>query len=234
MSDEADNARSLVVIVPARAGSKGLPGKNLRELAGTPLYRRAVDQGLAAGADEVIVTTDIAEILELDHGPRVHVIERPSELCGDEVPMAPVLMHALDHTDIDHAQTVLLQPTSPLRTLADIESCRDVHRTSGCDLVMSVCRADAGVLKYGVADGDRFIPMRSAEHTFANRQTLPPVFRPNGAVYVFDAAWLRRHGSLVTDSIAMYEMDEVRSADIDVLADFERCQELLEMREDVR
>ena len=228
MSQPGGHDRPLVAIVPARAGSKGLPGKNRRDLAGTPLYRRAVDQGLAAGAREVLVSTDDPVILGAEHGPGVTVVERPVELSGDEVPMAPVLVDVLDRAGVDDADVVLLQPTSPLRDVADIRACSELLRTTGCDLVMSVCRADAGVLKYGVADGDRFVPMRSAEHTFANRQMLPPVFRPNGAVYVFDASWLRRHRSLVTDSIAMYEMDEARSIDIDVLADFERCEQLLE------
>lgn len=215
----------LIAVVPVRGGSKGLPGKNIRPLAGRPLYRHAVDQGLEAGAEEVLVSTDIAEILGADQGPGVTVIERPAALAGDTVPMDPVLLHALEGRG--PALVVLLQATSPLRRAEDIRAAVAAWRRRGFDLVMSVTRTDPGILKYGMAEGDRFVPVARAEYCFMNRQQLPPVYRPNGAVYVFDADWFRGNGGLATDRIGMVEMPGDRSMDIDTLADFERAEAVL-------
>ena len=140
----------LIAVVPARGGSKGLPGKNVRPLAGVPLYRRAVEQGLAAGAAEVLVSTDIPEILDVPL-PGVRLIPRPGELAGDSVPMDPVLIHAL--RDAGSALIVLLQATSPLRAVEDIRRGVEVWRGGEFDLVMSVTEAPSTILKYGLAQG---------------------------------------------------------------------------------
>lgn len=217
--------------MPVRGGSQGLPGKNLRELAGRPLFRRAVDQGLAVGADLVVLSTDIEELHGTDLGASVIVHERPTELAGDDVPMDPVLADALDRDEIGDADVVLLQATSPLRRDHDILACLDVFRSGSFDLAMSVYRSDSSILKCGTSDGATFRPLRSADDTFANRQSLPAVFRPNGAVYAFGANWFRDRGALATDSIGMHEMDVESSTDIDSLADFERCETILAERQ---
>lgn len=218
----------LIAIVPVRGGSKGLPGKNVRPLGGVPLYRRAVDQGLAAGAQEVIVSTDIPEILAAPQ-PRTRLIARPEALAGDGVPMDPVLLHAL--RDAGPALVVLLQATSPLRQVEDIRRGVDVWRQGGFDLVMSVTEAPSTILKYGLAEGDRFVPVARPEYCFMNRQQLPLVWRPNGAVYVFSADWFRQNGGLATDRIGMVPMPAERSMDIDTLADFERAEAALSRSE---
>lgn len=217
----------LIVLIPVRAGSKGLPGKNIRPLAGKPLYRHAVDQGLAAGAELCLISTDIPEILATDQGPGVQVLPRPADLAGDRVAMDPVLLHALRAGFAGPARVVLLQATSPLRQVADIRAAVEVHKRGGFDLVMSVTPAPATILKYGMADGDRFIPVARPDYCFMNRQALPPVFRPNGAVYVFSADWLRANGGLATDSIGMVEMPAERSLDIDGPEDFARAEAAL-------
>lgn len=216
---------TLLALVPVRGGSKGLPGKNVKLLAGKPLYRHAVDQALEAGADEVLITTDIPELLEADHGERVRVLRRPAALAGDEVPMDPVILHAL--RERGEALVVLLQATSPLRRAGDIRAALEVWRKGRFDLVMSVTRTPAGILKYGLAEGDRFVPVARPEFCFMNRQSLPPVYRPNGAVYVFDADWFRANGGLATDRIGLVEMPEERSLDIDTAEDFARVEAVL-------
>ncbi|MDO9525460.1 MAG: acylneuraminate cytidylyltransferase family protein [Gemmobacter sp.] len=213
----------LIALVPLRAGSKGLPGKNVRLLAGKPLFRHAVDQGLAAGA-EVWISTDIPELAAMDHGAGVQVMARPADLAADSTPMDPVIAHALGVIG-GAGRVVLLQATSPLRTAADILDGVAVHKTGAHDLVMSVCAADRGVLKWGtIADGT-FHPLRRPEYCFMNRQALPAVHRPNGAVYVFDADWFRTRGSLATDRIGAFEMPLDRSLDIDGADDFSRAED---------
>jgi CMP-N,N'-diacetyllegionaminic acid synthase len=223
--------RSAVAVIPARDGSKGLPGKNVRLIAGVPLYRWTVDQARAAGLSQMVITTDIPAIIDADPEPDLVVHRRPPELCGDEVPMSPVLVDVLARAEFDDDPiVVLLQVTTPLRLPEQIVAAVDVFRSSGVELVMSVCEADRGVLKYGTLDGDTFVPMRSARDTFSNRQQLPDVYRPNGAIYVFGAQWYRTNQELATASVAAYVMPEEDSIDIDGIDDFEQCARIIERR----
>ncbi len=218
-----------IALVPLRAGSKGLPGKNTRPLAGKPLYRHAVDQGLEAGATQVFLSTDIPALLAADHGDGVHAVPRPAELAGDTVPMDAVLRHFLTVDFGQSATVVLLQATSPLRRAEHIRGALEVFARGSFDLVMSVTETAPTILKYGTAAPDgRFVPVSDPAYCFTNRQALPKVYRPNGAVYVFGADWYRQNGSLATQSIGMFEMDSDSSQDIDTEADFARAERLLD------
>ena len=214
-------------VIPLRGGSKGLPGKNTRLLAGKPLYRHAVDLALAAGASRVLISTDIPEVLAAELPHTVQALPRPPELCGDTVPMAPVLVHALQAAQVQ-GPVVLLQATSPLRQVADVQAALERLASGAFDLVMSVTEADRGVLKWGQLQADgRFAPLSSPEHCFANRQSLPPVYKPNGAVYAMQAGWFVAQHSFVSERIGTVVMPPERSHDIDNLSDFERCEALL-------
>ncbi len=222
-------ARNAIAIIPLRAGSKGLPGKNTRLLAGRPLYAHAIAQAHAAGVKQVLISTDIKELIGPRLAPGVTVLPRPADLAGDEVPMDAVLSHALSHGVTGPAQVMLLQATSPLRQGRDITAAMDLHDTGEFDLVLSATQANSGVLKWGRrGEGGQFVPLSEPAHCFANRASLPPVYRPNGAVYVFDADWFRQSGTLAGGRIGMIEMPPERSHDIDTLADFETVEALLE------
>lgn len=213
-------------VIPLRAGSKGLASKNTRPLAGKPLYRHAVDQALQAGAARVLITTDIDALWSAELPPQVTLVRRPAELAGDTVPMAPVLVHALQSAQVS-GPVVLLQATSPLRSADDIRQGLALYASGAFELVMSVTEADRGVLKWGRLEGDRFVPLSDPAHCFANRQSLPPVVKPNGAVYVLDAARFVASGSFVSEHIGALVMPAERSHDIDNLQDFERAEALL-------
>jgi CMP-N-acetylneuraminic acid synthetase len=214
-------------VIPLRGGSKGLPGKNTRPLAGKPLYRHAVDLALAAGACRVLISTDIHEVLTAELPQAVQALQRPYELCGDNVPMAPVLMHALQTAQVQ-GPVVLLQATSPLRQVVDVQQALARLASGVFDLVISVTDADRGVLKWGqVMPDGRFVPLSRPEHCFANRQSLPPVYKPNGAVYAMDAQWFIEQKSFVSERIGTVVMPAERSFDIDNRDDFERCAALL-------
>lgn len=215
---------TVIALVPVRGGSKGLPGKNLRELAGHALWQHAVLQGQAAGVDRVVVTTDIPEALTAM--PGVEILQRPPELARDDTPMAPVVQHALAAVP-GPARVVLLQPTSPLRAPEDIAQAISLHAAGGFELVKTVTATDPGILKYGRLEGDRFAPLDEPEFCFSNRQSLPPVYRPNGAVYVFDRDWFLRNGGFVTDRIGAVVMPPERSFDIDSEEDFQRAEAML-------
>ena len=220
-----------VAVIPLRAGSKGLPGKNTLPLVGRPLYRHSIEHAFDAGLDAVLITTDIPEVLEADHPPGVFVHRRPSTISTDDTPMAPVLADALRLAVFDDATVVLLQATSPLRRSKDIQRAIDRFETSDVELVMSVVPADSKVLKFGTVDNDRFVPLRDSRDAFRNRQELPTVVRPDGAIYVFGASWFRDRGELVSDRIGALQVDPNDSADIDSIEDFEFCASVLRQRE---
>ena len=128
---------TFTAIVPVRDGSKGLPGKNTRPLAGTPLWQRAVDQARAAGAGRIVVSTDIQSILEASQPDDVVVLARPAELAGDTTPMAPVILHAINELNLTDT-LVLLKCTSPLREVADVTEGLDMFGKSQFDLCRSM------------------------------------------------------------------------------------------------
>lgn len=221
----------IVAIVPARAGSKGLPGKNVRNLCGRPLYRYSVDAALGAGIDEVIISTDIDEIFSHVLPEGVIPFRRPSQLAGDDSMMNQVLLDLLEERDFSNCTLVLLQPTSPLRKPHHILQGLNMFSTGDWSLVMSVCAAPSSVLKWGQTDGDRFLPLSEPSYCFANRQSLPAVFKPNGALYVFNADAFRERGNFITDAIGVVRMEQAESLDVDTLEDFVQCERMLEQGE---
>lgn len=209
----------LIAVVPARAGSKGLVGKNIRLLDGTPLYLHAVRQGQRT-VGRVLLSTDIAEITQAGLPEGCTLCPRPAHLATDDTPMAPVIANLIEtHALQDHI-LVLLQSTSPLRSDEDIASAIALFAAGQHDLVMSVVERDRGVLKYGTLHDGQFTAMRNPKHCFTNRQSLPPVHGPNGAVYVFSAARFIAAGGFPSRRIGAIEMPVERSLDIDTIEDF--------------
>lgn len=210
-----------VALIPLRAGSKGLPGKNTRSLAGKPLFQHSIDHARSAGIERLIVSTDIEELFDTDLGSDVCVAERPPELGADNTPMDQVLHHVLTRDFPGPGTIVLLQATSPLRDPSDIRRAIDLHAAEDYDLVMSVTKANSGVMKWGRVEGRDFLPLSDASYCFSNRDELPAVYRPNGAIYVFDADWFREVGKLSGGRIGVIQMPAERSHDIDTRADFD-------------
>ena len=218
----------ITVIIPLRAGSKGMPNKNITELEGKPLYMHAVDLARECGAARIIITTDIDEVLQEDFDNQVDLLIRPTNLCSDHTPMSPVLVDAIVKAKVTGV-VVLLQPTSPLRSAQDLKACLDLFEHENCDIVITLSKCDSNVLKWGQLTNDGlFNPFSGGKYVFSNRQSLPSVYKPNGAIYVFSAEWLTFHKNLGSaKSIYGVLMPASRSHDIDTLEDFTLCQELL-------
>jgi CMP-N,N'-diacetyllegionaminic acid synthase len=217
-----------IALVPLRAGSKGFPGKNVSLLGKRPLYQHAVDQALRV-CKTCIVSTDIDEILKGEKLDRVAYFERSLDSSADNAPMIDVLIETLLSLKIHQKIIVLLQATSPLRRDADIRNAIDLYHSGAYDLVMSVTQGDSSVLKYGTVRGNTFEPVTNAAYCFQNRQNLPPVFRPNGAVYVFSSDWLLANKNLGSGTIGVTVMTADHSIDIDTAQDFERVSEIMKM-----
>jgi N-acylneuraminate cytidylyltransferase len=206
-----------------------LPGKNVRPVAGMPLYLHAVQQGLRT-TGRVVISTDIQNILDSEPISGCLVSPRPAELATDDTPMAPVISDLIARNDLQNSTLVLLQATSPLRSDSDIVDAIMLFEAGGHDLVMSVVERDRGVLKYGTLHGDSFVAMRDPAFSFQNRQSLPEVYGPNGAVYVFSGAKFMEAGNFPTARIGAVKMPVDRSVDVDNEQDFQRVEALMASR----
>lgn len=225
-------SRGTVAIVPVRAGSKGLSGKNIMPVNGTPLYLHAVHQGLRT-VGRVLLSTDINEIDEVDLPQGCVLCRRPAHLAADETPMDAVIRHLIEDRSLQGSTLVLLQATSPLRLDSDITDALKLFEAHVYDMVLSVVERDRGVLKYGTLQGTVFTALREQRYCFFNRQALPPVHGPNGAVYVFEADRFIAANGFPSDRIGAIEMPIERSADIDTLADLRHVEDILRIRNTV-
>jgi CMP-N,N'-diacetyllegionaminic acid synthase len=192
----------VLALIPARGGSKGVPGKNLRMLGGRPLIGWTISDALEAEIGPVVVSTDDDRIAEvaLELGAEVP-FRRPSELADDRAPTLPVVVHALDEllsAGREFVAVCLLQPTTPFRGAGLVADSVDLWRRTGADSVVTV-RETAAELHpdwaYDLdADGSLRLHNGEAEPT-RRRQDLTPVFHRDGAVYVTGADIIRS-GSL--------------------------------------
>ncbi|MGE4430278.1 MAG: acylneuraminate cytidylyltransferase [Sphingobium sp.] len=202
---------SSIAIIPARGGSKGLPGKNIIDFHGKPLIHWTVWAALESGCfDQVIVSTDSEHIAEaaVKSGATFPGL-RPSHLATDDASTIDVIAHVLE----DHpAETVaVLQPTSPLRTSQDITGCIDLFKQIGGRPVVSVSPAKPWLLK-------REETTCTPVFDFATRRQDTEFFAPNGAVYIFSRQYLAS-GRVWWNDAALYVMPTERSIDIDTHAD---------------
>lgn len=212
-------------LIAVRDGSKGLAQKNSRTFRGTTLFEIALEQALLTSR-QCIVSTDIPEFLARQWPTNVIMHKRPQNLCGDDVSIADVILDALATSNQHSSYICLLQATSPLRTTTDIKNALELYQSEKYDLVMSVTETDPSPYKFGAIDSGFFSPMREPEHCFANRQNLPKLYRPNGAVYVFDRDQFEKHRGFPTSAIGASVMPQNRSIDIDSIEDFELAERM--------
>lgn len=227
-----DDLRRVLAVIPARGGSKGLPGKNVRPLAGVPLLVHSLR--VAAQLPPVtrcVVSTDSAEIAEVAqaHGGDVPFL-RPAELAADDTPMAPVLRHALDWVEQQEGQPydalVLLDPTSPARQASDVLGALDLlARRPDWDGVVSVSAPTFQPVWVGVREADdtgRLERYFDAGIGITRRQQLDRYLRINGNFYVWRAEFIRRLDTSWLDEgvHGMIEIPESRAFAIDYEYEF--------------
>jgi len=176
-------------VIPARSGSKGLPGKNLRVLGKLSLIGHAVASAReSARLTRFIVSTDSPALAEeaRRHGAEVP-FQRPAELASDQAGMVPVLQHAVRWLEAAGARpdlVVTLQPTSPFRTGDDIDRTIAKLIDTGSDSAQTVTEAGYHPFFMKTLEGDRTVALFADGHKYVRRQDAPPVYQPSGAVYV--------------------------------------------------
>jgi len=228
----SDNT-NLLVVIPARGGSKRLPRKNILPLAGKPLICWTIEAALAAELDaRIMVSSDDDEILAIARqyeAKGVITHKRPRGLATDEATTADVLVDSVNaevgmglHPEV----LILLQPTSPLRNADDIRAALDIFRQSGSDnTVVSVCEVDHPTAWTGSISPDGVFHNRIAQGK--RSQDYEKEYRLNGAVYIVNVARFLRDGVILGDTIVSSVMPRSRSLDIDDSFDFNICDAIL-------
>lgn len=212
---------SVVAIVPARAGSKGIPGKNLRAVAGRSLVRRAVEAALGATSiDAVVVSTDGDAIAAEAELAGARVIRRPTELAGDEASSESALLHVLDTLAAAGEEpevVVFLQATSPFTDPADLDAAVARVRDGLADSVFAATPSHAFLWRIEPEPGGAGTA-RAVNHDAAvrpRRQDREPEYRETGAFYVFRTAAFRQHRHRFHGRVELVVVDPRGAIDID-------------------
>jgi len=229
--------RRLLAVIPARGGSRELPGKHLRPFAGLPLIAHSVlFAKLCAEIGRCIVSTDSPAIAE---GARRFEADvpflRPAALSGDETPLWPVLRHALQVVEEQEGSRydllLLLDPTSPAREPSDLtEALARLAAQPEADGIISVSQPDFHPIWHCVVEREGWMADASPLGAqYERRQDVPPIYRINGALYLWRTAFVRREPSLWRQHgrHLLYEIPERRAMSIDTADQFERAEALI-------
>lgn len=226
----------ILVVIPARGGSKGIPRKNIKPFAGKPLIYYTIDTARAIVPDEdICVSTDDDEIIQVveNYGLKVP-FKRPDELATDTAGSYEVLLHALDfyekqgkHYDV----LLLLQNTSPFRTVEHVKEALKLY-TPGVDMVVSVKECAANPY-YCVFEENQegYLHVCKGDGTIYRRQDAPKVYEYNGAVYVINTESLKKQHLHQFAKRIKYVMDEKSSFDLDTMNDWMIAEKIAENKQ---
>ena len=226
---------AVLAIVPARGGSKGVPGKNVRPLAGRTLLDYVADAARGSGVvDRAVLTTDSEDVAAAGRAAGLHVLPlRPASLAADDTPMLPVVRHAIEQVAGEGfvpELIVLLQPTSPLRRPEHVRDAVRLLRETGADSVVTVVevprhlspdyvmRIDAGLLRPFLTEGARV----------TRRQDARPAFSRDGTVYAFRRDTIERHGSIYGEDCRPLVIGQDESLSIDTPRDWADAERALQ------
>ena len=220
-----EKSTDTLFIIPARGGSKGIPGKNIKPLGGRPLIHYSIDIARQLAPDShVIVSTDSDEIAHVAEQTGLKVTyRRPAELATDTAGSQDVMLDAMrwaDEHEIIYKRICLLQPTSPLRTLSDVEECLAAY-TPELDMVVSVVEAASNPY-YNCFEADPssgLLHISKGDGTLVRRQDAPKAWEYSGAVYVSNPQSLRAMPMGAFHRRMGVEMDRSRAIDLDTPLD---------------
>ena len=226
----------MLAVVPARGGSRGLPGKNIRPLAGLPLIVHSLRcSAMTQVIDRTVVSTDSDEIASVArlHGADVPWL-RPAELAADDTPMMPVLQHALREVEEAeghaYASVLLLDPTSPCRLPSDLEAAAERLAADPTAVgAVAVSEPTFNPLWVGVVERDGHLARAPGAEHRDRRQDAPRFLRVNGAFYLWRSAFLRSAPTAWLDAgpHVGVEIPEGRAYSIDDEREFHQLEALI-------
>lgn len=217
--------KSVLGVIPARGGSKGLPGKNIMLIMGKPLIAWTIEQALLSKCiDRVIVSTDNTEIADISRRFQAEVpFIRPPELANDTAKGIDVLLHAMDWVEKNEKSydlVMYLQPTSPLRTSEDIINTLQLMEEKKAQAIVSVCKAEhPPEWSNTLTDNLSLNSFVRANNVNKNRQDIQPYYRLNGAIYLACWDYIKKNKSWFKEDSYAYIMPTERSVDIDTEID---------------
>jgi len=218
-------------VIPARGGSKGVPGKNIKPLNGKPLICYSIDVARKILNDiDICVSTDDDEIISVveSYGLKVH-FKRPENLSDDKAGMNEVLMHALDYykqQGLSYDNLILLQPTSPFRKEEQLRDILEMYNPN-IDMVVSVAESHQSPYFTLFEETDKGFLKKSKDGYYQTRQQAPKVFYYNGSVYLINIDSLKEKSIHSFDKIVKYCMTDVYSVDIDSPLDWAICETII-------
>jgi CMP-N,N'-diacetyllegionaminic acid synthase len=209
-----------LVVIPARGGSKGLPGKNIKILHGKPLIHYTIETARSVFSDSTIyVSTDSLEIKTISEqtGLKVPFI-RPEYLATDSANSQDVMLHALEYFERTKGYqpeiVILLQPTSPLRTTSQLKQALKMYNDR-MDMVVSVKQTDSNPYYVLFEEDSNGFLRKTKKGNFTRRQDCPDVWEFNGAIYIINSQSLKMKKIKDFEKIVKYEMDALTSLDSD-------------------
>lgn len=225
--------KNILVIIPARGGSKGIPGKNIKFLNGKPLITYAIDAARSIVDDEhICVTSDSDEIIKVAESYGVKVpFKRPDYLATDNCGSYEVLLHALSFYEKKGEKidvVVLLQPTSPFRTGEHTKEALALYNDN-LDMVVSVCESTSNQYYDSFEeDAKGMLFISKGDDSFVRRQDCPPVYDFNGAIYVINPISLKAMPMNKFTKRVKYVMDREHSIDLDTMMDWMIAEYMIE------
>lgn len=215
-----------IAVIPARGGSKGIKDKNLQLLGGVSLLARTIQSAKEVSSiDRIIVSTDSEKIMEeaLIHNAEVH--ERRELTSSDSAKTVEVIKDIYSDMKLSDEICILLQPTSPLRQVSDIQACiNEYERDASINSVVSVTLCEHHPYKVVVEDDNgEMMAIRHMSDLEAPRQKLPKALRINGAIYITSFENITKSDSFFCQPTRFIEMGEDESIDIDTYADLDKA-----------
>ena len=225
-----------IAIIPARGGSKRLPGKNIKILGDKPLIALTIDAAIRSKVfDHVFVSTDSEEIASISkqYGAEVPFL-RPAELASDTATTNDVVTHLVDWYEAESSNKVstiaILQPTSPLRNAIHINEAFAEMEAKNAKAIVSVCELEHPIQFCNQLDSDKSMTGFIKQEDIKRTQDLSPTYRLNGAIYMFDRSYVGRMNEIYSEGTFAYIMDSKLSIDIDTQDDFDLAEYLLALK----
>lgn len=226
------DGKSVVALIPARGGSKGIPRKNLQQFKGQSLLARTIKIArMSQYIDHVVVSSEDAEIIQEAklEGAEVPFV-RPHELASDEASSVDVVLHAMSQLP-SHNYVLLLQVTSPLRAVGDIDSSIEFCLKNCAPTCVSVAAVDKHPFFMVSINENGVLKSLYPKNNVSRRQDLPDMYVPNGAIYIVNTTWFLKNKTFISGETVGFVMPKHRSLDIDTTEDLfllERYAELCE------
>ncbi|MFW6029918.1 MAG: cytidylyltransferase domain-containing protein [Halanaerobiales bacterium] len=222
----------ILAIIPARSGSKGLKDKNIKNLHGKPLIAYTIEVAIASGIFEtIIVTTDSKEYADIaiQYGAEVPFL-RSEELSSDTTSSKEVIIDAISKMNCRgyyYDYFMLLQPTSPLRTVENIKESYDLLVKRKANSVVSVCKVDHSPLLSNILDETLLLDNFLKKFNNKRRQDLPQYYRINGAIYLSKVDYYLKFQDFYKRNSIAYIMNKKESVDVDDIYDFKLAEILI-------